>query len=85
MAKQKVEQYIFQNGIPITGNRFPSSYDLIKNNVEFITDEINAWIDSKIANAQSYTPTGAVYNPGTGVMTLTIGSPLFDVSNYVRF
>jgi len=85
MAKQKVEQYIFQNGIPITGNRFPSSYDLIKNNVEFITDEINAWIDSKIANAQSYTPTGAVYNPGTGVMTLTIGSHLFEVGDYVRF
>lgn len=67
MAKQKVEQYIFQNGIPLSGNRFPQSYELIKNNVEFILEEINAWIDYKIVNAQRYTPTNAVYTPVPGV------------------
>ena len=85
MAKQKVEQYIFQNGIPLSGNRFPQSYELIKNNVEFILEEINAWIDYKIVNAQRYTPTNAVYTPGTGVLVLTIGTHKFEVGDYVRF
>ena len=61
MAKQKVESYIFQPGIPITDNRYPGAYELIKNNVEFICDEVVAWIAAQVlANASD--PTSFWYN-----------------------
>ena len=34
MAKQKIDTYIFQPGIPLSGNRYPNAYELIKNNIE---------------------------------------------------
>ena len=40
MAKQKVDTYIFQPGIPLKDNRYPNAYELIQNNVEFICDEV---------------------------------------------
>ena len=61
MAKQKVESYIFQPGIPITDNRYPGAYELIKNNVEFICDEVVAWIAAQVA-ANSSDPTSTWYN-----------------------
>ena len=48
MAKTKVEQYIFQPGIPVNENRYGMAHDLIKNNVEFICDEVTAWIAEQV-------------------------------------
>ena len=54
MAKTKVEQYIFQPGIPIKDNRYHMAYDLIKNNVEFICDEVTAWIAEQVKMEPTY-------------------------------
>tara|TARA_Y100001954_G_scaffold229108_1_gene274583 strand:+ start:30567 stop:37946 length:7380 start_codon:yes stop_codon:yes gene_type:complete len=61
MAKQKVETFIFQPGIPLSGNRFPNAYELIKNNIEFIKDETVAWIASQVT-ANGSDPTSIWYN-----------------------
>jgi len=54
MAKTKVEQYIFQPGIPIKDNRYRMAHDLIKNNVEFICDEVTAWIGEQVKLEPTY-------------------------------
>ena len=54
MAKTKVEQYIFQPGIPVTDNRYGMAYDLIKENTEFICDETAAWIAEQVKMEPSY-------------------------------
>jgi len=74
MAKRKINDYIFHQGIPYSENLMPNAYWLIQNNVEFIVDEVREWINYKILNANSYTPTDVVYTPGTGVMVITIGT-----------
>jgi len=61
MAKQKVESYIFQPGIPLSGNRYPGAYELIQNNVEFICDEVVAWIAAQVT-ANAADPTSFWYN-----------------------
>ena len=61
MAKQKIDTYIFQPGIPLKDNRYPNAYELIQNNVEFICDEVVAWIAAQVlANAAD--PTSFWYN-----------------------
>ena len=72
MAKRKINDYIFHNGIPYSENLRPNAYWLIQNNVEFIVDEVRAHINVNIAKAGQHTPTDATYTPTTGEMTLTI-------------
>ena len=83
MAKQKVNDYIFHTGIPYSGNYHPSAYYLIQQNVEFLKDETRAWINDAITRqvtAGVHTPTGATYEPTTGVMTLTITAHPYEVA-----
>ena len=54
MAKTKVEQYIFQPGIPVTDNRYHMAYDLIKENTEFVCDETAAWIAEQVKMEPTY-------------------------------
>ena len=54
MAKTKVEQYIFQPGIPLKDNRYHMAYELIKNNVEFICDEVVGYIATQVAATPTY-------------------------------
>ena len=54
MAKTKVEQYIFQAGIPIKDNRYHMAHELITNNVEFICDEVTAWIAEQVKTEPKY-------------------------------
>jgi hypothetical protein len=77
MAKRKINDYIFHNGISYSDNYYPNAYWLIENNVEFIIDEVRAYINTNIAKAAQHTPTDATYNPQTGIMTLTIPSHPF--------
>ena len=48
MAKKKVNEYVFQTGIPFSDSRRPNAYWLIQNNVEFIKDEVRAYINDNI-------------------------------------
>ena len=77
MAKRKVNEYVFQTGIPFSENRRPNAYWLIQNNVEFIKDEVRAYINDNItrqAVTSQFTVTNATYDPTTGFMVATIGS-----------
>ena len=88
MAKQKINDYIFHTGIPYSGNYHPSAYYLIQQNVEFLKDETRAWINDAITRqvtAGVHTPTGATYEPTTGVMTLTITAHPYEVGDYIKF
>ena len=49
MAKRKVENYIFQPGIPKSGNLYPNAYDLIQNNLEFLKDESVGYVADRVA------------------------------------
>ena len=49
MAKRKVVNYIFQPGIPKSGNLFPIAYDLIQTNLEFLKDEAVAYVADRVA------------------------------------
>ena len=49
MAKRKVVNYIFQPGIPKSGNLYPNAYDLIQNNLEFLKDESVAYVADRVA------------------------------------
>ena len=49
MAKRKVVNYIFQPGIPKSGNLFPNAYDLILNNLEFLKDESVGYVADRVA------------------------------------
>ena len=49
MAKRKVTNYIFQPGIPKSGNLYPNAYDLIQNNLEFLKDESVAYVADRVA------------------------------------
>ena len=88
MAKRKINDYIFHTGIPISGNYHPNAYYLIQQNVEFLKDETRAWINDAITRqvtAGVHTPTGATYEPATGVMTLTITGHPYQVGDYIKF
>ena len=88
MAKTKINDYIFHTGIPISGNYHPNAYYLIQQNVEFLKDETRAWINDAITRqvtAGIHTPTGATYDPTTGVMTLTITGHPYQVGDYIKF
>ena len=88
MAKTKINDYIFHTGIPISGNYHPNAYYLIQQNVEFLKDETRAWINDAITRqvtAGVHTPTGATYEPTTGVMTLTITGHPYQVGDYIKF
>ena len=49
MAKRKVTNYIFQPGIPKSGNLYPNAYDLIQNNLEFLKDESVGYVAERVA------------------------------------
>tara|TARA_B100001057_G_scaffold372893_1_gene377278 strand:+ start:41676 stop:48338 length:6663 start_codon:yes stop_codon:yes gene_type:complete len=77
MAKQKQNEYVFQTGIPFSESRRPNAYWLVQNNVEFIKDEVRAYINNNItrqATQSQFTPTNATYDPTTGLMVVTVGT-----------
>ena len=74
MAKRKINDYIFHNGIPYSGNYHPNAYHLIENNVEFLKDETRAFINSEISIAVQYTVSAATYTPTSGDLELTVGA-----------
>ena len=47
MAKKKLTNYIFQTGIPKSGNNYPIAHNLISKNVEWIKDEMMGYILEK--------------------------------------
>ena len=58
MAKRKLNEYVFQTGIPFSDNRRPNAYWLIQNNVEFIKGGIPEGVEkfkSKYNKDTSYT------------------------------
>ena len=61
MAKKKIDSYIFQPGIPIIENRFPYAYSLIKSNINFIVEELSAWLTAQVA-ANTGNPGSIWYN-----------------------
>jgi len=83
MAKRKINDYIFHNGIPYSENRRPNAYWLIQNNVEFIKDEVRAFINAEIAIGAQHTPSEVTYNTANGNMVLTIGTHGFSVGSYI--
>jgi hypothetical protein len=84
MAKKKINDYIFHTGIPYSENRYPNAYWLIQNNVEFIKDEVRAYINSEIAIAAQYNVTGATYTPTDHTMVLTIGTHALTVGSFIK-
>jgi hypothetical protein len=48
MAKKKLNNYIFQTGIPKSGNNYPIAHNLISKNVEWIKDEMMGYISEKV-------------------------------------
>ena len=54
MAKQKIDTYIFQPGIPVKDNRYPNAYELIQNNVEFILTSTIYTNKNKVINDNLY-------------------------------
>ena len=84
MAKKKINDYIFHTGIPYSENRYPNAYWLIQNNVEFIKDEVRAYINSEIAIAAQYNVTGATYTPTDHTMVLTIGAHALTVGSFIK-
>jgi len=85
MAKRKINDYIFHNGIPYNENRRPNAYWLIQNNVEFIVDEVRAHINANIAKADQHTPSDATYVPTTGELTLTITGHPYVPGDLIKF
>ena len=83
MAKTQIKNYVFKPGIGALDNRYSDAYSLLERNKTFIQKETNAYITNKIANAAQYTPSGAVYLPATGVMTLTIGTHNFNIGDAI--
>ena len=74
MAKRKLNEYVFQTGIPFSDNRRPNAYWLIQNNVEFIKDEVRAYINDNITRSSAthtFSPTDATYDPTTGFMAVS--------------
>ena len=47
MAKKKLNNYIFQTGIPKNGNNYPVAHNLIDKNKEWIKDEMMGYIAEK--------------------------------------
>ena len=85
MAKRKINDYIFHNGIAYNDNRRPNAYWLIQNNVEFIVDEVRAHINANIAKADQHTPTDATYVPTTGELTLEIQGHPYVPGDLIKF
>ncbi len=88
MAKRKLNEYVFQTGIPFSDNRRPNAYWLIQNNVEFIKDEVRAYINDNITRSSAthtFSPTDATYDPTTGFMVVTIGSHNLLPGDQVNF
>ena len=57
MAKKKLKNYIFQKGIPKTGNNYPIAWNLLDKNVEYLKDEMLGYIKEKgfeILDASNY-------------------------------
>ena len=61
MAKKKIDSYIFQPGIPLSENRFPYAYKLISSNIDFILEEVSAWLSAQVA-ANTGNPGSIWYN-----------------------
>ena len=61
MAKKKIDSYIFQPGIPLSENRFPYAYKLISTNIDFILEELSAWLTAQVA-ANTGNPGSIWYN-----------------------
>ena len=51
MAKKLLKDYFFQPGIPISGNRNPNAWYLLTQNLEFIKDEVVAYVDQQVTGA----------------------------------
>ena len=86
MAKRKVNDYIFHNGIPYSGNYHKNAYHLVQQNVEFLKDETRAWINDAITRqltAGQATPVTATYDPATGVAVITINAHPYEVGDYI--
>tara|TARA_B100001013_G_scaffold80600_2_gene43550 strand:+ start:91534 stop:99069 length:7536 start_codon:yes stop_codon:yes gene_type:complete len=49
MAKKKLKNYIFQKGIPKTGNNYPIAWNLLDKNVEYLKDEMLGYIKASSA------------------------------------
>jgi hypothetical protein len=64
MAKKLLKDYFFQPGIPLSGNRKPNAWYLLSQNLEFIKDEIVAYVDQQVTGAVApfigYSQTDAV-------------------------
>ena len=120
MAKRKIPTYIFNPGNGLLDNEYPSAYELIHQNKEFIKDEAieyiagrivsdtaeddnpfasalltanrgfiieetKAYVQSRIvSDTLAYTPTGATYDPATGIMQLTIGSHSLQAGDKIK-
>jgi hypothetical protein len=84
MAKTQLKNYVFKPGIGAADNYYSDAYSLLSSNKTFIQKEIISWIQKQITNGGQFTPTGAIYNPTTGVMTLTIGSHNLQVGDVIR-
>ena len=72
MAKRKINDYIFHTGINYSDNYRKNAYWLVENNVEFIIDEVRAYINVNIDKALQHTPQNAEYSPTTGELIITI-------------
>ena len=81
MAKTQIKNYVFKPGIGANDSRFPNAYGLISSNKSFIQKEMSAFIANRVATALQYTPTGATYQPTTGVLAVTIGAHNFNVGD----
>lgn len=53
MAKKLLKDYFFQPGIPISGNRNPNAWYLLTQNLEFIKDEVVAYVDQQVTAGAS--------------------------------
>ena len=49
MAKKKLKNYIFQKGIPKSGNNYPIAWNLLDKNVEYLKDEMLGYIKASSA------------------------------------
>lgn len=82
--KYESTSYISSRVISDTAlNLYPNAVSLLTNNKDFLKDEITAWIGRQVSIGSQFTPSGALYIPSTGVLTLTIGGHSFRVGDAV--
>ena len=83
--KDEASKFIDQQvAIDTAINLYPHAGVLLTNNKNFLRYETTAWIGRQVSQAITYTPTGASYNPATGVMTLTIGAHSLAIGDVIR-